>query len=191
MMGWQPDVVCDNTHAQQITVHLRSIRPRKLAHVTDIFFRRRRRKTRPGNSGYCDFYFWNKRHTHNNSRRLRTTTGRVRWWRRRWWQQNFPQLYMFPPGVCSFSTHHRARYTTWARDPPLDATLFIVFRTTRVVIGFHRTISYKINTQIQLWCTVRKLYYPVNYTNELRKFDVSIKYHIVQYQLKNRIEWHF
>lgn len=38
MMGWQPDVVCDNTHAQQITVHLRSVRPRKLAHVTDIFF---------------------------------------------------------------------------------------------------------------------------------------------------------
>lgn len=38
MIGWQPDVVCDNTHAQQITVHLRSIRPRKLAHVTDIFF---------------------------------------------------------------------------------------------------------------------------------------------------------
>lgn len=37
-MGWQPDVVCDNTHAQQITVHLRSIRPRKLAHVTNIFF---------------------------------------------------------------------------------------------------------------------------------------------------------
>jgi len=37
-MGWQSDVVCDNTYAQQITVHLRSIRPHKLAHVTDIFF---------------------------------------------------------------------------------------------------------------------------------------------------------
>lgn len=36
-MRWQPDVVCDNTHAQQITVHLRSIRPRKLALVTNIF----------------------------------------------------------------------------------------------------------------------------------------------------------
>lgn len=64
-MGWQPDVVCDNTHAQQITVHLRSIRPRKLAHVTDIFspfFIAE--KTRPSNSDYCDFYFWNWQHTY-------------------------------------------------------------------------------------------------------------------------------
>lgn len=36
-MAWQPDVVCDNTHEQQITVHLRSTRPLELAHVTNIF----------------------------------------------------------------------------------------------------------------------------------------------------------
>lgn len=57
-MGWQSDVVCDNTYAQQITVHLRSIRPHKLAHVTDIFFPFfTAKKTRPGNSDYCDFLF--------------------------------------------------------------------------------------------------------------------------------------
>jgi len=57
-MGWQSDVVCDNTYAQQITVHLRSIRPHKLAQVTDIFFPFfAAKKTRPGNSDYCDFLF--------------------------------------------------------------------------------------------------------------------------------------
>lgn len=64
-MGWQqPDVVCDNTHAQQITVHLRS----PFAHVNwhvlrSFFFFFAAEKTWPGNSGYCNFYFWNQRRT--------------------------------------------------------------------------------------------------------------------------------
>jgi hypothetical protein len=72
-MGWHSDVVCDNTYAQQITVHLRSIRPHKLAHVTDIFFSFfTAKKTRPGNSDYCDFLFLKlathtQTHTHTHS----------------------------------------------------------------------------------------------------------------------------
>jgi len=80
-MGWQPDVVCDNTHAQQITVHLRYIRPRKLAHVTNIFpLSLPPKKHDPATVIIAIFIFeTSNTHTHvenNNSRRLRTTTGR-------------------------------------------------------------------------------------------------------------------
>lgn len=80
-MGWQPDVVCDNTHAQQITVHLRSVRPRKLAHATDIFFSLLRKNT-TRQQRLLRFLFLKlatraRTPKKNNSRRLRTTTGRV------------------------------------------------------------------------------------------------------------------
>lgn len=44
-----------------------------------FFFTTASEKTWPGNSGYCNLYFWN-----DNSRRLRTTTGSSLrlWWRR-------------------------------------------------------------------------------------------------------------
>jgi len=86
-MAWQPDVVCDNTHAQQITVHLRSTHPRKLAHVTNIFFPIfTAEKHDPATAIIAIFIFetiathtHTHTHTHienNNSRRLRTSTGR-------------------------------------------------------------------------------------------------------------------
>lgn len=80
MTGWQPDVVCDNTHAQQITVHLRSIRPRKLARVTRTFFFRRshRKNTTIWLLRFLFLKQATRTHTRARqySRRLRTTTGR-------------------------------------------------------------------------------------------------------------------
>jgi len=81
---WQPDVVCDNAHAQQITVHLRSIRPRKLARVTTrtFFFATAARKNTTRQQRLLRFVFLKLASTAETrarrvySRRLRTTTGR-------------------------------------------------------------------------------------------------------------------
>jgi len=79
-MAWQPDVVCDNTHSQQITVHLRSTRPRKLAHVTNIFSPIFTTEKHDPTTAIITIFIFETivTRTHienNNSRRLRKTTS--------------------------------------------------------------------------------------------------------------------